>query len=152
MTEPNPVPGMPDVGALPSGNAPAANRPGAWHIWLALAVAIAGPIVYTLCLGQPFIRTSGAPIWIGVGIGAGWALKLAKTHRRWWMWTVSGMICLAGIGLLVGFNMPLPTPKDFTTLAVAPDFTLPDEHGQPVSLKAELTRGPVHLVFYRGHW
>ena len=34
----------------------------------------------------------------------------------------------------------------------APDFTLPDAAGQPVSLAALLTAGPVVLVFYRGNW
>ena len=34
----------------------------------------------------------------------------------------------------------------------APDFTLPDAAGQPVSLKALLGRGPVVLSFYRGRW
>ncbi len=34
----------------------------------------------------------------------------------------------------------------------APDFTLPDAAGQPVSLKALLARGPVALSFYRGRW
>jgi hypothetical protein len=34
----------------------------------------------------------------------------------------------------------------------APDFTLPDAAGQPVSLEALLARGPVVLSFYRGRW
>ena len=34
----------------------------------------------------------------------------------------------------------------------APDFTLPDAAGRPVSLKALLARGPVVLSFYRGRW
>ena len=35
---------------------------------------------------------------------------------------------------------------------LAPDFTLPDALGQPVSLAALLAAGPVVLVFYRGNW
>jgi cytochrome oxidase Cu insertion factor (SCO1/SenC/PrrC family) len=34
----------------------------------------------------------------------------------------------------------------------APDFTLPDSNGQPVSLKDLLARGPVVLSFFRGRW
>ena len=34
----------------------------------------------------------------------------------------------------------------------APDFTLPNADGRPVSLKELLTRGPVVLSFYRGRW
>jgi hypothetical protein len=34
----------------------------------------------------------------------------------------------------------------------APDFTLPNTAGQPVSLAAMRARGPVVLSFYRGRW
>lgn len=34
----------------------------------------------------------------------------------------------------------------------APDFTLPNQHGELVSLSARLARGPVALVYYRGGW
>jgi hypothetical protein len=34
----------------------------------------------------------------------------------------------------------------------APDFTLPNGAGQPVSLASLLARGPVVLSFYRGRW
>lgn len=34
----------------------------------------------------------------------------------------------------------------------APDFTLPDQSGRPVSLSATLARGPVVLIFFRGGW
>ena len=35
---------------------------------------------------------------------------------------------------------------------LAPDFTLPDQDGQLVSLSARLDRGPVVLLFVRGGW
>lgn len=34
----------------------------------------------------------------------------------------------------------------------APDFILPDEHGEPVRLHSLLKDGPLVLVFYRGGW
>jgi|SRR5579859_168252 len=34
----------------------------------------------------------------------------------------------------------------------APDFTLPDAYGKPVTLYALLAHGPVVLTFYRGDW
>ena len=34
----------------------------------------------------------------------------------------------------------------------APDFTLPDQNDNPVSLSATLRRGPVVLTFFRGGW
>ena len=36
--------------------------------------------------------------------------------------------------------------------AQAPDFTLPNASGQPVSLATLRARGPVVLSFYRGRW
>ena len=36
--------------------------------------------------------------------------------------------------------------------ALAPDFTLPNVTGDPVSLAALRARGPVVLSFYRGRW
>ena len=35
---------------------------------------------------------------------------------------------------------------------LAPDFTLPDAFGNPVSVSALLARGPVVISFYRGEW
>jgi len=35
---------------------------------------------------------------------------------------------------------------------IAPDFTLPDQHGKSVSLAALLAEGPVVVSFYRGGW
>jgi hypothetical protein len=34
----------------------------------------------------------------------------------------------------------------------APEFSLPDEKGNPVALKELLARGPVVISFYRGQW
>jgi peroxiredoxin len=34
----------------------------------------------------------------------------------------------------------------------APDFTLPDATGRPVSLAEYRGRKPVVIVFYRGYW
>ena len=34
----------------------------------------------------------------------------------------------------------------------APDFTLPDAHGSPVTASVLLQRGPVIVTFYRGGW
>jgi hypothetical protein len=35
---------------------------------------------------------------------------------------------------------------------LAPDFALPDEQGHTVALADLRAKGPVVLVFYRGHW
>ncbi len=36
--------------------------------------------------------------------------------------------------------------------AVAPDFTLDDQHGMPVSLAALRAKGPVVVSVFRGFW
>jgi len=36
--------------------------------------------------------------------------------------------------------------------SIAPDFTLPNAAGQPVSLAELRARGPVVVPFYRGRW
>jgi peroxiredoxin len=36
--------------------------------------------------------------------------------------------------------------------ALAPDFTLPNAHGNAVTLSHLLTQGPVIMTFYRGQW
>ena len=36
--------------------------------------------------------------------------------------------------------------------AKAPDFTLNNVRGEPLHLRAVLSRGPVVLGFYRGRW
>lgn len=35
---------------------------------------------------------------------------------------------------------------------IMPPFVLPDDHGRMVSLEGELEKGPVAVVFNRGHW
>ncbi len=34
----------------------------------------------------------------------------------------------------------------------APEFTLEDQDGRPVTLSAEWKKRPVVLIFYRGYW
>ncbi len=51
-----------------------------------------------------------------------------------------------------GANLP---PADLTRLKVgeaAPDFTLSNQDGQPVTLSSYRGKQPVVLVFYRGYW
>jgi len=65
---------------------------------------------------------------------------------------------LSAILLILGgyFNFVLArVPATATALKVgepAPDFTLPDAAGAPVSLAAFRGPAPVVLVFYRGYW
>ncbi|MDX1676124.1 MAG: redoxin domain-containing protein [Longimicrobiales bacterium] len=54
------------------------------------------------------------------------------------------------LGPVDGRDLP-PTDTGRVALAdTAPDFTLEDRHGDPVTLSR--LQGRVILVFYRGHW
>lgn len=47
----------------------------------------------------------------------------------------------------------LPSPQTPPAVGgAAPDFALFDGHGERRRLSETLERGPVVLVFYRGHW
>ena len=51
-----------------------------------------------------------------------------------------------------GADLP---PADLTRIkvgAAAPDFTLSNQDGQPVTLSSYRGQQPVVLVFYRGYW
>lgn len=43
-------------------------------------------------------------------------------------------------------------PKGLNLNDQAPDFNAKDQNGKSISLKKELKKGPVVLVFYRGQW
>ncbi|HEX9511421.1 MAG TPA: peroxiredoxin-like family protein [Puia sp.] len=43
-------------------------------------------------------------------------------------------------------------PKGLEVNSMAPDFKAADQHGKSISLKTQLKKGPVVLVFYRGQW
>ncbi|MGD8783233.1 MAG: peroxiredoxin-like family protein [Thioalkalispiraceae bacterium] len=49
----------------------------------------------------------------------------------------------------LGKTLPAPGLKVGET---APDFTLGNANGKPVSLSSKLNQGPVVLIFYRGAW
>ena len=86
------------------------------------------------------------------GVDTG-SLRRAHVERR--VADVGGVLrpCLEAVDRLVariqenggGENAPRPGEP-------MPPFLLPDETGRLVSLKSLLDRGPVAVMFYRGHW
>ena len=64
-----------------------------------------------------------------------------------------GLFATAGFVLFVhraSYELP-PAPAELSIGSAAPDFTLPDEAGHPVTLSS-LRGKPTLLVFYRGFW
>jgi len=100
-------------------------------------------------------RSTGLPAFVLMGLGAGLGILAAKRDRRVWVRLI-GVLNLGLLGLFaVGFFWlaALPLPADpAAALTTAPDFTLRDQRNRLVSLRDETAKGPVLLVFYRGHW
>ena len=82
------------------------------------------------------------------------AIAVAQSPR--WL-TVSALavsmllLSLAGVFNFVLARVP-SMPSAVVVGQPAPDFTLPDAAGRPVSLMDYRGRKPVVLVFYRGYW
>jgi len=121
---------------------------------LAVLLCLAAPVAWAFALSVPWLRSTGAPAWLllGAGVLLGFAAARADRRRivRVLAW-VDAILLAAFVWLFFGAAAlhPQAAAED---LARAPDFTLPDNHGQPVTLSRELSHGPVLLVFYRGHW
>jgi len=129
------------------------RRATGWAI-ISLLLMFAGPAVYMALIDVPLMHATGAPAFALMAAGAAAGLVAATRDRRLW---VRG-ICALDVVLLALWTYMfygwarLPEPTTLYTLAAAPDFTLPDHTGEPVTLSTALANGPVLLVFYRGHW
>lgn len=133
----------------------AAPRRPIWPLLIAsLGTLVAAPL-YVLLLDVPFIRSTAWPMFLAAGVGAIAGLLYTRYDDRGWV-RITGTTNVVGlVGAAVWFFWlaALPTPDaKAAALASAPDFRLPDQNGQPVSLSGLYQGGPVLLVFYRGSW
>ncbi len=90
--------------------------------------------------------------WIGVRR----AFSQRAEYRGVWLGSILAGLNLGLAALFVWyvavFSSELPESPNAPRVGVqAPDFTLPDQSGQPLSL-ADLRGQKVLLVFYRGYW
>lgn len=79
---------------------------------------------------------------------------MASSNRKR---TVAIALAIVGIAALIGgfsyLDYKLLTRgSDEPVAARAPEFDLPDQGGNRVSLTSLRTNGAAVLVFYRGHW
>jgi hypothetical protein len=114
--------------------------------------AVAG---YVALLRVPTVRNHPELYLLAFALGTAIA-GLASWRAARWPNLVA--LALSAVLLVLGgyFNFVLArVPPTATTLRIgepAPDFTLPDTTGAPVSLASFRDRAPVVMVFYRGYW
>ena len=114
--------------------------------------AIAG---YVAFLRVPTVRNHPELYLVAFALAT---LIAAAASWRAARWPNLVALALSAVLLVLGgyFNFVLArVPATATALKVgepAPDFTLPDATGTPISLASFRDRTPVVLVFYRGYW
>jgi hypothetical protein len=122
---------------------------------LAIALALGAIAAYVLLFRVALVRNHPEGYVAAFAVATALAALALARSRRWPIWLAFGLTTLL---LIVGtwFNyVGARVPALPTTLRVgdpAPDFTLPDASGRPVSLADYRGRKPVILVFYRGYW
>jgi len=125
--------------------------PALVSVWLSLG-AIAG---YFALLRVPAVRNRPELYLAAFALAA---LIAGVASWRAARWPNLAALALSAVLLVLGgyFNFVLArVPATATTFNIgepAPDFTLPDATGAPVSLASFRDRTPVVLVFYRGYW
>ena len=128
---------------------------------IALAFGLAPYLILTATGKIPFaLRDNPWPMELLAGAATAAVVLLTvrayREKRARAAATVSAAVAALGFAAFVllvhvaTYQLP-PQPKDFRVDTAAPDFTLPDEEGHPVTLAS--TRGHATLlVFYRGSW
>lgn len=134
---------------------PAARRRFAWLALAGALLTVAGGVSYIVLIDVPWIRSQAWPNIAATVLGLG--LCAMAVFRRRSIGTVAPMVVAGLVGgaflLSLFVFMRLPAPQTaLAKAALAPDFTLPNHRGEPVTLSAWRGKGPVLLVFYRGFW
>lgn len=124
---------------------------------LSVLGAVGAVATYVLLIGVAMVRNHPEGYVIAFALATGLAV-LAVTRaraRRWPAWLALGftsLLLIAGAWFnFVGARVP-DAPLAFKVGEPAPDFTLPDAAGRPVTLADYRGQKPVVLVFYRGYW
>lgn len=125
--------------------------PRAWSS-LGLGLGALGVGLYVALLSEASLRSSGLPAFAGLSLGL--LLALGAWRAAPGLWTRLAavlMVALTCVFLWLFFWVArLPPPTTFERLETAPDFALAGS--SEVILSSATARGPVLLVFYRGHW
>lgn len=133
----------------------ASPRRGALLALGALALVFAAVATYPPLMQIAWIRSSGAPVWIGFALAAWLAVASIRRDRRIWVRGVAGLaLALIAFGLYAFFGLARLPQADGGLAGGAriPAMTLPDQDNRAVDLLATVQAGPTLLVFYRGFW
>jgi cytochrome oxidase Cu insertion factor (SCO1/SenC/PrrC family) len=122
---------------------------------LSAVVAAGGLGAYVLLFDVAPVRNHPEGYVVAAALAVVLAALALRRSRRWTSWVALGFALLV-LGATASFNFVLARiPDTATALRVgepAPDFTLNDASGRPVTLAAYRGRQAVVLVFYRGSW
>ena len=133
----------------PSLPSPPPRRTG--RVVGSLAALVLAPLSWWLTIDQPWLRASGASAWALLALALGLACSAAWRDRRRWVRGVAlAELGLAALSVWAFFGLAGLPATGLPGRAV--DFTLVDQDLRPTTLSAELARGPVLLVFFRGPW
>ena len=122
---------------------------------LSALVAVGGIATYILLFRVALVRNHPEGYVIALLVATAVAALALRRSRRWTSWLALGfssLLLVAGAWFnFVGARVP-DTPTALRVGERAPDFTLPDASGRPVSLADYRGKKSVVLVFYRGYW
>ena len=126
-----------------------------WPALLSVVLSLGAIAAYVAFLRVPAVRNHPS-LYLAAFALATVIATIASWRAAWWPNLAALVISLALLGLGGYFNfflaaIPAATPVVRVGEA-APDFTLPDATGAPVTLASFRERAPVVLVFYRGYW
>ena len=126
-----------------------------WPALLSVLLSVGAIAGYVAFLRVPAVRNHPELYLVAFALATVIAGVASWRAARWPNFVALG---ISAILLILGgyFNFVLArVPATATALKVgepAPDFTLPDAGGAPVSLASFRGQAPVVLVFYRGYW
>ena len=126
-----------------------------WPALLSVLLSVGAIAGYVAFLRAPVVRNHPELYLVAFALATAIAGVASWRAARWPNLAALG---ISAILLILGgyFNFVLArVPATATALKVgepAPDFTLPDAAGAPVSLASFRGQTPVVLVFYRGYW
>lgn len=128
-----------------------------WSALLGLMLTFLAPFLQmTVFMSVPVLSRTGAAMLGLMALGALLAIRAVWTDRRFGNGICAFVSTALTVFMAIAYPMMtrLPPPMQEPPLAgaKAPDFTLVNHLGAPVTLAEGLSQGPTLLVFYRGHW